>query len=60
MWFGTKIFFYKSQVWGQTEDPPIKLHPDVQEFAWVARDEVEEYLGEEDEEFGKYMAKVLW
>eukprot|EP00944_MAST-04C_sp_MAST-4C-sp1_P003004 g3004.t1 len=59
-YFGTKIFFYKSQVWGQTEDPPIKLHPDVQEFAWVARDEVEEYLGEEDEEFGKYMAKVLW
>ena len=59
-YFGTKIFFYKSQVWGQTEDPPIKLHPDVQEYAWVARDEVEEYFGEEDAEFAKYMTKVLW
>ena len=36
------------------------LNSDVIEHAWVARDEIEEYLNVDDEEFGKYMLKVLW
>ena len=59
-YFGVKTFFYKSQVWGQTDDPPMELNSDVIEHAWVARDEIEEYLNVDDEEFGKYMLKVLW
>lgn len=59
-YFGVKTFFYKSQVWGQAEDPPIVLNSDVLEYAWVAQDEIEEYLKEDDEDFAKYMSKVLW
>ena len=59
-YFGVKTFFYKSQVWGQTEDPPIVLNSDVLEYVWVAQDEIEEYLNENDEDFAKYMSKILW
>ena len=38
----------------------MELNSDVIEHAWVARDEIEEYLNVDDEEFGKYMLKVLW
>ena len=46
-YFGEKVFFFKSQVFG-IEDPVIALNnSEIEEFAWVSRDELGAYIDDE-------------
>lgn len=51
--YGAKVFFYRSQLCAGNIKLETRLYTD---FAWVARDEIEEYL---DPETSAYMSKLL-
>lgn len=50
--FGAKVFFYRAQLIAGNVKLETKLYTD---YAWIARDEVEEYFDPETAEYMKYL-----
>ena len=50
--FGCKVYFYRAQLLGEEFKLETRLYTD---YAWIAREEVDQYFNKETADFMKYL-----